>query len=217
MRLAHTSSATEAAARPSINRTTAMWVVALSSSKTIAAISRRMVFLAPFTRRYQRRSQSARPCRASRRAVYSACATGDAVMVAPASGAEGCWAAPSVRLFARTQPFSRKSRAPPAEKAKAAARKKGIPTLVRAGRPNTVERARMEGRSSFAPGCDEEKPGNSGHGSAVPRTLGQNAIPAFPVRPQDVLVGFGRVAGAQTNRVPLELLPCPIGHVAQVV
>src|SRR5262249_10913056 len=47
--------------------------------------------------------------------------------------------------------------------------------------------------------------------------LGQNAVPAFPVRMSDELVGFRRITGAQVDVVPLELLPAPVGHVAKVV
>src|SRR5262245_30946811 len=47
--------------------------------------------------------------------------------------------------------------------------------------------------------------------------LGQNAVPAFPVRTPDELVGFRRITGAQVDGVPLELLPGPVGHVAKVV
>src|SRR5262249_38925946 len=47
--------------------------------------------------------------------------------------------------------------------------------------------------------------------------LGQNAVPAFAVRTPDELIGFRRIPGAQVDGVPLELLPGPVGHVAQVV
>jgi hypothetical protein len=44
--------------------------------------------------------------------------------------------------------------------------------------------------------------------------LGQNTVPAFPVRTPDERVGFRRITGAQVNRVPFELLPGPVGHIA---
>src|SRR5207245_2316421 len=54
-------------------------------------------------------------------------------------------------------------------------------------------------------------------GALVSGTLGQNAVLAFPVRTPDELVGFRRITSAQVDVVPLELLPRPVGHVAQVV
>lgn len=76
---------------------------------------------------------------------------------------------------------------------------------------------------------DSEFRGNTGKTSAFARgrlmrpanlirsLLGQNAVPAFPVRTPDELVGFRRITGAQVDVVPLELLPGPVGHVAEVV
>ena len=47
--------------------------------------------------------------------------------------------------------------------------------------------------------------------------LGQDVVPAFSVRTPNELVGFRSITCAQSDGVPLQLLPCPIGHVAEVV
>ena len=53
--------------------------------------------------------------------------------------------------------------------------------------------------------------------ATVTAPLTQNAVPAFPVRTPDELVGLRRVARAEVDVVPFELFPGPVGHVAKVV
>ena len=47
--------------------------------------------------------------------------------------------------------------------------------------------------------------------------ISQNTVPAFAVRTPDELVGFRRIMGVEVDVIPLELLPRPVGHVAEVV